>query len=154
MEAVLLSPVGLGVPVPRVVGQVLGRSRIDVEPYLWRVKGTGAVLGQGQQSCSDAPALSSGVYGHVLQQLIAGPGDENDEASHLAVHSRHPRLASADRSGVIGRHRRGWPADCWHIALVGRHHDLGQGLCVGLGRGTDSNHKKRASSNAYRLLPR
>ena len=153
VEAVLLGSVGLGVPVPRVVGQVLGHGRIGVERYLWHVKGTGAVLGQGQQPCSDAPALGSGQYGHVLQQQIAGPGEEDDEPGHLAVHRRHPGLAAADRSGVVGRHRGGWPADSGHIVLVGRHRDLGQGRCVGLGRETDGDHGKRIGSHAYPLLP-
>jgi hypothetical protein len=54
VEAVLLGSVGLGVPMLGVVGQVLGHRRIGVEPYLWHVKG--AVLGQGQQPCSDVPA--------------------------------------------------------------------------------------------------
>lgn len=54
VEAVLLGSVGLGVPMLGVVGQVLGHRRIGVEPYLWHVKG--AVLGQGQQLCSDVPA--------------------------------------------------------------------------------------------------
>ena len=38
LEAVLLGPVGLDVPVPRVVGEVLGHGLIGVEPYLAEVK--------------------------------------------------------------------------------------------------------------------
>ena len=75
VEAVVLGPVGLGVPVPWVVGQVLGHRRTGVQPYLWHAKGTGAVLGQDEQLGSDAPALGSGQHAHVLQQQIARPGE-------------------------------------------------------------------------------
>ena len=60
VEAGLLGPVGLGVPVLGVVGQVFGHRRMGVEPYLWHVKGTGAVFGQGQQPGSDARPWTAG----------------------------------------------------------------------------------------------
>src|SRR5215831_12077592 len=63
VEAVLVGPVGFGVPLPRVVGEVLGHRRIGVEPNLWRVQGTGVVLSQCQQPRSDAMALGSRQHG-------------------------------------------------------------------------------------------
>src|SRR5262249_57217953 len=44
VEPVLVGPVGLGVPVPQVVGQVLGHRRVGVEAYLRHVQGTGSVF--------------------------------------------------------------------------------------------------------------
>src|SRR5215472_1835252 len=71
-EAVLLGPVGLGVPVPGVVRQVLGHRLVGVEPYLGQAKAAGAFFGEGQQPGADAAALSGGQHGHVLQQQVTG----------------------------------------------------------------------------------
>ncbi len=85
MEVVLPGPVGLGISVPSVAGEVFGHGLVGVEPDLAETQTTGMVLGQGQQPGADPATLGSGQDGHILQQQVAGPGDEDDEAGDLPV---------------------------------------------------------------------
>ena len=104
VEAVLLGPVGLGIPVPLVIRQVLGHRRIGVEPYLGQAKAVGAFFGQGQQPCPDPASLGGGQNGQVLQQQVAGLGNQNDEARPIAVLDslRFGEIVPAEASAKAG----------------------------------------------------
>src|SRR6266704_3784048 len=140
LEAVLLGPVGLDVPVAWVVSEVLGHGFVGVELYLAEVKVAGLVLGQGQQAGADTLALSGWQNSNVLQQQVAGLGDEDDEADDLTVLNCDPRLAAADSMCVIGRHRCRRPADSRHVAFVGRRRDHAEGGHIHVGGGTQGDH--------------
>ncbi len=55
------------------------------------------VFGQGKQPRADPAALGGGQDGHVVQQQIARPGDEDGEAGDLAVLNGSPCLPVAYR---------------------------------------------------------
>ncbi len=154
LKAVLLAPVGLGVPMPRVVGEVLGHGLVGVEPYLAEVKATGMVLGQGHQAGPDAASLSVRPDCHILQQQVARLGDEDDEANDFALLFGDPHLAAADGMRVVGSHRGRGLTDSRHVACVGSRYDRPKCGNVGFVSRADGDHSvERMPSSAHPLLP-
>ncbi len=84
-EAVVLGSVGLHVAVARVVSEVLGHGFVGVEPDLAEMQAACLVFRQAQQTAPDAASLSGWQDSHILQQQMAGPGDEDGEADSPAA---------------------------------------------------------------------
>jgi hypothetical protein len=72
-------------------------------------------FGEDQQSGAYAAALGGGQHGHVLEQQVAGLGDQDDEADRLDIFGRHPGLAAPYCCGIVGGHRSGFAADPGHV---------------------------------------
>jgi hypothetical protein len=98
------------------------------------------VLRQGQQTAPDAASLSGWQDSHILQQQVAGPGDEDGEADNLATVHRHPSLATADSLCVVSSHRGRVPANPGHVMSVRRRGDPAERVYVGIAGRADSDH--------------
>jgi hypothetical protein len=128
---------GLGVPVPRIVGQVLGHGLVGVEPHLAEAMAARLLLGQGKQAGPDTEPLRRRQHGHVLKQQVIGLADQHEEADDHVVSHRHPDLVLTHGPGVIGRHRRRGAVHARQVAPIGRHRHRAHARDVLGGGGTE-----------------
>jgi hypothetical protein len=88
------------------------------------------VFGQGKQPRADPAVLGGGQDGHVVQQQIARPGDDDGKAGDSAVLNGSPCLPVAYRLRVVGGHRGRVPADSRDVLLVSGGRDRAQRIDV------------------------
>lgn len=137
----MLGPAGLGIPVPWVVGEILGHRRIGVQLDLAKAKAVSLLLSQHQQPRPDTAALGGGQHRDVLQQQIARLRVENDKAHNLSVVCSNPCVTASHSLGVVSRHGGRSPANPGHIAFIGRRRDPAKHRYVLLSGGADDDHR-------------
>ena len=129
-KPVTLGPVGLDVPMPGVVTEVLGHGCVGVEPDFAEMEAAGVILGQVEQTRADPAALHIGPDRDVVQQQVAGLCDQDGKPDDLATFNGNPRLPAADRLRIVGGHRGRRLADPGDIVLVSRGRDAAERIHV------------------------
>src|SRR5579875_1872826 len=89
-EAMLPAAAGLGVPVPGVVGNVLGHRLVGVEPDLAEAGRGSPLFRMPEQPGPDPAALRSGQHRNVLQQQVIAVRAEDEQADDGALPAGDP----------------------------------------------------------------
>src|SRR5580693_3711277 len=152
VESVLLALVGLGVPMARVVGEILGHGLVGVQPDLAKTQAARLFLSQCEQPGADSAALGCGQDGDIVQQQIARLGNDDGKADDLPVLEGSPRLPVADRLRIVGGHRRRCPADPGHVLLVSGSRDRAELIDVAGASTADHDHSRRIDSPPARSM--
>jgi hypothetical protein len=119
----LLGPVGLDVPMARIVSEVLSHRFIGVKAHLTEMKAARLLLSQGQQPGPYAASLGRWQHGHILEQQVTGLGDKDDEADKLTTPDCHPGPAVADSLRIVGGHRGRELVHPGHVGFVSHRRD-------------------------------